>query len=346
MPPWKAPSVTETQVSGAAVVELDTYWLPPGERQAAVVDFVNREVIRNRVLHPEPIASRWSAASLGPVRVIRVSTAVPDGCRPAISARAARHVRADDPGSLILKVQLSGRSVAVHGGRRDVIEGGQLAVHDGTRPYAWVYPGVGEQVAFRVPRALLGVSAADLAQISFHPIGRDNPVAAHAGRQLVDMASDPRLATDPYADVAVAAGLGLVRAAILSELSRRDQDRVPADDGLPDRIVAYVHDHLREPELSPQHLADAHFMSVRQLYAVLGRVGATPGDLIRRLRLEQARVELSRRDPGERRPIAAIARRWGFSDPTHFARAFRRQYGASPQQWRLTQAGVSDSRTS
>jgi len=339
-PPWHASRVTDAQVRTSAVAELDTCWLPPGERQSAVVDFVTREVIRNRIVHPEPIASRWSATSLGQVRVIRVSTAVPDGCRPAISARAARHVREDGAGSLILKVQLSGRSVAVHGGGRDVIESGQIAVHDGTRPYAWVYPAAGEQVAFRVPRALLGVSAADLAQISFHPVGRDNPIAALAGRQLVDMATDPRLAADPYADVAVAAALGLVRAAILSELSKRDRDRTP-DDGLPDRIVTYVRDHLREPQLSPRHLADAHFMSVRQLYAVLGRIGATPGDLIRRLRLEQARAELSRCEPAERRPIAAIASRWGFSDPTHFARAFRRQYGASPQQWRLahTRAG-------
>ena len=324
-------------------VELDTGWLPPGERQAAVVEFVNREVIRNSVVHPEPVTSRWSAGSLGPARVTRVSTAVPDGCRPAMSARAARHVRADVPGNLILKVQLSGRSVAVHDGRRDVIEAGQLAVHDGTRPYAWIYPGVGEQVAFRVPRALLGVSSADLAQICFHPIGRDNPIAGHAGRQLVEMATDPGLRTDPYADVAVTAVLGLVRAAILSELSKRDRDRMPVDDGLPDRIVAYVRDHLREP-LSPQHLADAHFMSVRQLYAVLGRIGATPSDLIRRLRLEQARTELSRSEQAERRSIAGIARRWGFSDATHFARAFRREFGASPQQWRLTHARVSGSR--
>src|SRR5689334_19483939 len=62
-PSWKASGVTETQVSGPTVVELDTSWLPPGERHAAVVDFVNREVIRNRVVHPEPVASRWSAGS-------------------------------------------------------------------------------------------------------------------------------------------------------------------------------------------------------------------------------------------------------------------------------------------
>ena len=327
------------------MAELDTSWLP-GRRQAAVLDVVTREVIRNEVVHPEPITSRWSASSLGSVRVIRVSAAVPDGCRPAISARAVRHVRADSSGSLVLKVQLSGRSVAVHDGRHDVVERGQLAVHDGTRPYTWVYPGAGEQIEFRVPRALLGVSSADLARISFHPIGRDNPIAALAGPLLVEMAADPRLAVDPYADVAVAAALGLVRAAILSELSTPDRDQARSNDGLPDRIVSYIRDNLQDPRLSPRHLADAHFMSVRRLYAVLGRIGVTPGDLIRRLRLEQARTELIRHEPAERRPIAAVAQRWGFSDPTHFTRAFRREYGVTPQQWRLSHIRISGSRTS
>jgi AraC-like DNA-binding protein len=32
--------------------------------------------------------------------------------------------------------------------------------------------------------------------------------------------------------------------------------------------------------------------------------------------------------------IAAVARRWGFADATHFARRFRDAYGLSPREWR------------
>ncbi|HEX6452329.1 MAG TPA: AraC family transcriptional regulator [Trebonia sp.] len=32
--------------------------------------------------------------------------------------------------------------------------------------------------------------------------------------------------------------------------------------------------------------------------------------------------------------MAAIARRWGFADSTHFSRRFRQAYGMSPREWR------------
>jgi AraC-like DNA-binding protein len=48
-------------------------------------------------------------------------------------------------------------------------------------------------------------------------------------------------------------------------------------------------------------------------------------------RLEGARREISR---NESVGIAAVARRWGFTDATHFGRRFRAAYGISPREWR------------
>ncbi|MDT5150765.1 MAG: hypothetical protein QOI01_2498, partial [Mycobacterium sp.] len=33
---------------------------------------------------------------------------------------------------------------------------------------------------------------------------------------------------------------------------------------------------------------------------------------------------------------STVARRWGFKDPTHFARRFRAAYGMPPSQWLRT----------
>jgi AraC-like DNA-binding protein len=48
-------------------------------------------------------------------------------------------------------------------------------------------------------------------------------------------------------------------------------------------------------------------------------------------------------DPGltpNRMPttIGTVARRWGFTDSTHFSRRFRGAYGLSPREWRRLNA--------
>lgn len=59
----------------------------------------------------------------------------------------------------------------------------------------------------------------------------------------------------------------------------------------------------------------------------------TVTDHIRRRRLEQCERDLV--DPAcARRPVAAIAARWGFGSTEHFNRLFRATYGTPPAQYR------------
>lgn len=51
-----------------------------------------------------------------------------------------------------------------------------------------------------------------------------------------------------------------------------------------------------------------------------------------------AAEELLRRE-SRHRSIAAIARSWGFRDPSHFARRFLAAYGVTPKEWRRRQGG-------
>lgn len=60
-------------------------------------------------------------------------------------------------------------------------------------------------------------------------------------------------------------------------------------------------------------------------------VGCTPGDYLRRRRLERAAVLLRE----TRRPLSDIALHCGFGDQSHFANAFKRYSGATPREYRL-----------
>jgi AraC-like DNA-binding protein len=88
-----------------------------------------------------------------------------------------------------------------------------------------------------------------------------------------------------------------------------------------------------EHDLCAARIAAAVHVSIRHLYAVLARADISLGDWIRDHRLEGCRRDLIHAS-ARRVTISAIARRWGFVDPTHFGRAFKQRYGLTPKQWR------------
>ena len=98
------------------------------------------------------------------------------------------------------------------------------------------------------------------------------------------------------------------------------------------RVTTFVGLHLRDPDLTPERIAAAHNVSVRQLYKACAAAGMSLERWIIDQRLEAARADLLT-PSGRRRSIAATARACGFRDPSHFSRRFRDAYGMSPRDW-------------
>ena len=103
-------------------------------------------------------------------------------------------------------------------------------------------------------------------------------------------------------------------------------------DTLLTRVKAYVLQHLSDPALTPERIAHAHSVSVRQLYKACAAGGIGLEQWIIEQRLEAARSEL-RTPAGRRRSVAATARACGFRDASHFTRRFRASYGLTPRDW-------------
>ncbi|WP_406860635.1 helix-turn-helix domain-containing protein [Streptomyces sp. HUAS MG47] len=104
---------------------------------------------------------------------------------------------------------------------------------------------------------------------------------------------------------------------------------------LAEGVRAFVHQNLRDPDLTPSSIAAAHHVSLSHLHRVFtGQSGGeTLAAWIRGRRLEQARRDLA--DPAlGTTPIHAVAARWGFPRASDFTRAFRGAYGMSPREHR------------
>ena len=98
------------------------------------------------------------------------------------------------------------------------------------------------------------------------------------------------------------------------------------------QAIAFMEQH----SANPVRLEDmAHAVHLNETYfcEVFKHVtGISPGRYLMRLRLEHARYLLL----STIQPVATVARESGFTDPSHFARAFKSAFGTSPTRLRHT----------
>jgi len=106
---------------------------------------------------------------------------------------------------------------------------------------------------------------------------------------------------------------------------------VRGEDDLIARARSILTERFRESELRIGELAsqlDIHPVALARAFRA--RVGTSPSDYVRHLRLEWARGELA----ASPRPLSTIALDAGFADQSHFTRAFRQRFGVTPARFR------------
>lgn len=108
-------------------------------------------------------------------------------------------------------------------------------------------------------------------------------------------------------------------------------------------LHAWLLQHLHNPELTVEVLADEACMSVRNFARVYkSKTGRTPGKAIELFRLEAARQLLEDTDCR----IESVAQQAGFGDEERMRTTFQRHLGVSPRQYRERSVRQSETRLS
>lgn len=129
-----------------------------------------------------------------------------------------------------------------------------------------------------------------------------------------------------------------VRRATLELLAAAMSHRVEVPQrALAQRYLKQLQDHilnnLQDEHLSPTSIAAANHMSPRYVHMLFAQIGVSASAWIRTQRLERCREDLRKRAYRDS-SVAEIAYAWGFTDPSHFARVFKQQYGLGPREYR------------
>lgn len=318
-------------------VLIDTAALPAGERIDAVYTALVEATAPSYVIHEAPergirmFMEQWR---FGDTRLVRVDST---GFR---LLRTEKQAREDICPTIALSVQTKSAVRHLQYRQEQQIPQGGMIVADIAAPYDYAWSGFGGCETLHVPVEQLGLSI-DVVRRAMSGVRHSplyNLVIGHVRRLAVDAEG---LAGDPSAPDVGAATTDLARALLVSagRVDGRQVRRVLAETLLT-RVRAYVRAHLGEPSLSPESIAAAHNISVRYLYKVCAQADFSLRQWIISERLRRARAELA--DPAAAgRTVANIARRWGFTDPTHFGRRFRTEYQQTPGEWRRQNLGSS-----
>ncbi|TAN09139.1 MAG: AraC family transcriptional regulator [Burkholderiaceae bacterium] len=92
----------------------------------------------------------------------------------------------------------------------------------------------------------------------------------------------------------------------------------------------FMEQHAERPELDATAIARGIACSRSRLYAAFADRGETVMGALREVRLQRARAVLER---GGWVHLGALAWHCGFADQSHFSRAFKSRFGATPSDW-------------
>lgn len=274
-------------------------------------------------------AARMLGGMLGPMQTGLVEA-------PAHEVRRSeRHIAWDTRECYKLGLVLGGSCVLRQQGRHTPVEPGDMVIYDLTRPVEIFFE------AHRIFTIVVPHKAVPLPADQVSKLAGTLLTDARTGRLvrslLVELA-DGETDEGPHTHHLGEAVLELVTGA-MSELLGSPLRPPAAAGDLLRCIEGWIEHRLEDPELCPAGIAQAHHISVRQLYRVFQAKRTTVARHIRTRRLEHCRREL--RDPlMATQRISAIATRWCFPDAAAFSRAFRSAYGVSPSDYRASVTGI------
>ena len=277
---------------------------------------------------PDRFTARIMARSSGPLRFAKSEST---SYRIARSRQDIAKASADH---YSIYLQLSGQTISVLNDETTVLNANDIAFYDGREPFHGLHSGC--RAIAVVPRAIIDRRAPWLKQRRSHKLDSSSPFVELVRHHLLALNDNHTELTDTATSLLTENLCNLVALATVADVPpSRLQPELQIE-----AMLAACRQHIHEPELSPQFIADRVGISLRTLHSRFKQIGQTFGHWVLDHRLEACHSAL--RDPSQRAlNISEIAYRWGFNDLSYFNRAFRTRFEMTPSDCRGAPRGQS-----
>ncbi|MFF7634777.1 helix-turn-helix domain-containing protein [Kitasatospora sp. NPDC008050] len=267
---------------------------------------------------------------LGTVRVSRISHSF------LRSRRTRALIRREDPEQYQLGLVTGGSMSISQSNGESVLLPGDMALWDTSRPFQAGVGGSAGMEAFvvQIPKGVLPLRADRIDRILAQRISAGSGMGAIFAQFVTALAGHGSSCTPQDRVRLGATVVDLAATCLAQQLGALHE--APADAracAMFERIDAFIEQNLADSELTPRVIAERHHLSLRGLYNLFERSPEGVAASIRRRRLERCRADLANPEL-EKRPVQAVAARWGFTDAAVFSRAFRDACGLTPTEYR------------
>jgi AraC-like DNA-binding protein len=243
-------------------------------------------------------------------------------------------IRAEDRPDYLMTLQLSGEFRLTQDGRTAVLRPGEFAFYDSTKPATAISSDDYRSLCVKFPKKLLRSLGDTLAERTATRLDADAGLSPSVWALLSTLNATADSVSNVNRHSTVRGIMGLVGSMLTSQSGTTNPRRqIETRDSLLEQIGNYIDDNLGNPELDPQEIARAHFISVRHLHSLFHDAGLSVSACIRDRRVDRCSTDLA--DPLLLNvPVASIARRWGFKGASHFGQIFKAATGFTPADFR------------
>ncbi|CAB3643182.1 helix-turn-helix domain-containing protein [Paraburkholderia sp. SIMBA_055] len=239
--------------------------------------------------------------------------------------RDGAHIRTGPNDSFWVGLMMKGEGRLAQSGRTVVQREGDMVLYDAARPFEFELA-AGTICIVEVPRKVLDFRFPLADTLTATCIGADMPIGHLLAQMIRESAARDLSGNQGSSGSLVGSAIVDMLAATL-EIQAGRPAHVSAHEALVERTKAYIDRHLDVASLDVEQLAAAQSVSSRTLTRAFAQQGSTPMSWLWRRRLEASYCALKE---GHARNVTEAALRFGFSDLSHFSRAFRKVYGMSP----------------
>ena len=256
------------------------------------------------------------------VRVVHLRT------DPVTLERGPAHIAKSDCDSLILGLNMSGRMYGKVGTSQCPLQGVSASFLPMEIPWTVVVQTNVDHLTVCMSRRSLPLPDSVVERGVMRAIPPTNPYLRVLAGYLKSVEETAAALDRPASETMGSLALELV-ANMLSGLVGESRQANSFDLLLP-AMVHFVRENYSVPELSVGMISARFGVSERYVQRAFAEMDDTPSQMIRRLRIDRARELLA----NSTRTISSIAGAVGYMDLSTFHRAFKREVGMTPKQWR------------